>query len=82
WGALVEAAGWICPLTPLENRLRLLAGRETYATDFIDHYLMPVLYPAALTREWQMGLGLAVLVVNGAVYAWVWRRSRRAPAGP
>ncbi|HPM82930.1 MAG TPA: magnesium transporter [Candidatus Anammoximicrobium sp.] len=81
WGALVEAAGWICPLTPLENRLRLLAGQETYATDFIDHYLMPVLYPAALTREGQMVLGLAVLVVNGAVYAWVWRRWKRAPSG-
>ena len=76
WAALVEMAGWICPLTPLENMLRRRAGDGMYQSDFIEHYLMPVLYPAALTREFQTALGLAVLFINAAVYTWVWHRSK------
>jgi hypothetical protein len=76
WAALVEMAGWICPLTPLENLLRHRAGKVIYHSDFIEHYLMPVLYPAALTRELQMALGLAVLFINVSVYVWLWRRRR------
>jgi hypothetical protein len=76
WAALVEMAGWICPLTPLENLLRHCAGKVIYHSDFIEHYLMPVLYPAALTRELQMALGLAVLFINVSVYVWVWHRRR------
>jgi hypothetical protein len=77
WGALVELAGWICPLTPLENRLRELAGRGGYTGGFIERYLVPLIYPGELTREIQIGLGLAVIVFNAAVYAWAWRRHRR-----
>ena len=76
WAALVEMAGWICPLTPLENLLRHRAGNVIYHSDFIEYYLMPVLYPAALTRELQMALGLAVLFINVSVYVWVWHRRR------
>jgi len=76
WAALVEMAGWICPLTPLENLLRRLAGKDTYQSDFIEHYIMPVLYPVALTRELQIVLGLAVLFINFLVYAWVWHRRK------
>ncbi|OIP92813.1 MAG: DUF2784 domain-containing protein [Syntrophobacterales bacterium CG03_land_8_20_14_0_80_58_14] len=76
WAALVEMAGWICPLTPLENLLRHRAGKVIYRSDFIEHYMMPVLYPAALTRELQMALGLAVLFINVSVYVWVWHRRR------
>jgi hypothetical protein len=74
WAALVETAGWFCPLTPLENLLRDRAGEDTYQSDFIEHYIMPVLYPAVLTREIQMVLGLAVLLINVGVYVWIWRR--------
>jgi len=76
WAALAEMAGWICPLTPLENLLRHRAGKVIYQSDFIEHYLMPVLYPAALTRELQTALGLAVLFINVSVYVWVWHRRK------
>lgn len=78
WGALIEYAGWICPLTPLENALREAGGQAAYSGDFVEHYVVPVLYPAALTRDTQIALGSAVLLVNGIVY-WrlVWRARRR-----
>ena len=77
WGVAIEVGGWICPLTPLENRLRDLAGDSTYRGDFIARYLMPVIYPEGLTREAQLALGLAALVGNGAIYALAARRKRR-----
>lgn len=76
WGAWIEFAGWICPLTPLENRLRGQAGQPGYSTSFVEHYLLPVLYPAALTRELQWLLGGVVIGVNAVVYLAVWRRSK------
>ncbi len=78
WGAGIELAGGICPLTPLENSLRELAGQAGYDGGFVEHYLLAWLYPDGLTREIQLALGLAVVIVNVAVYATVWMRSRRA----
>lgn len=78
WGIAIECGGWICPLTPIENRLRELAGESTYRGDFIARYLLPVLYPDGLTREAQMALGLAALVLNVGVYAVVVRRRAAA----
>lgn len=69
WGAWVEFAGRVCPLTPLENWLRRQGGGDAYASSFVEHYLMPVLYPASLSRDLQWLLGGLVLVVNAAVYA-------------
>ena len=77
WGAWVEFAGWVCPLTPLENWLRQQGGGPAYTAGFVEHYVMPVLYPSALTRELQWALGGVVLVVNAIVYATVVRRRRR-----
>ena len=77
WGAAVEFGGWICPLTDLENWLRLRAGAAAYAGDFVTHYLVPVLYPIHLTRTVQVVLGTAVVIVNGAVYAYVLVKTRR-----
>jgi hypothetical protein len=76
WGALVEFFGWFCPLTPLENSLRLASGTAGYSGGFIEHYIIPIIYPAELTREVQMFLGLAVLAVNLAIYLMVWHRFR------
>ena len=78
WGAGIEWSGAVCPLTPLENRLRLLGGGEAYQGEFVREYLLPLLYPAGLTRAAQVGLGVLVLAVNAAVYGW-WLRRRRTP---
>lgn len=68
WAALIEFCGWPCPLTPLENWLRMKAGSLGYQTDFIAHYILPVLYPANLTRGMQIALGVLVLGVNIGIY--------------
>lgn len=83
WGAGISFAGAICPLTPLENALRATAGHGGYAGGFIEHYLLAFIYPDGLTREAQIGLGVAALVVNAAAYAWAWRRRavRRGAGG-
>lgn len=77
WGAAVEFGGWLCPLTPLEIWLHAKAGNEGYQGDFIEHYIMPIVYPADLTRTTQIALGLVVVAVNVAVYGWYWRRGMR-----
>ena len=77
WGVAIEFGGWICPLTPLENRLRERAGEEPFTGDFIARYLLPVIYPEGLTRETQIALGLAALLFNAAVYAFVGRQAVR-----
>ena len=74
WGAFVELSGSICPLTPLEVALRRGAGEAGYGGDFVEHYLVALIYPAGLTRELQMTIGAAVLLVNLFVYFVLWRR--------
>jgi hypothetical protein len=76
WGALVELAGWVCPLTPLEIALRRQAYGTAYEGGFLEHYVVLILYPPGLTRGIQMTLGLGVIVLNVALYAWAWRRHR------
>lgn len=71
WGAFVEFSGWICPLTPLENWLRTQAGENGYQSDFVMHYVLPLLYPAGLTQEIQLILGAVVLIVNAGIYGWL-----------
>jgi hypothetical protein len=78
WGATVEFMGWVCPLTPLENHFRRLGGGETYAGDFVERYLLPLIYPEQLVRGDQLLLGAAVLAVNLLAYALAWRRQRRS----
>ena len=78
WAAYVEFSGRICPLTPLENALRAAAGAGAYEGGFVEHYLLPLLYPAELTREVQFLLGAGLLAFNLAVYAAVaWQLRRR-----
>jgi hypothetical protein len=77
WGAWIEFVGWVCPLTPLENRMRAAAGDDGYAGGFVEHYLIPLIYPGELTRDIQIGLGVLVLVVNLVIYFFVWRRTVR-----
>jgi hypothetical protein len=78
WGALIEFMGWICPLTPLEQFLRRLAGVKGYSGGFVDHYLLPLLYPEGLTRDVQILLGVLVLAINAIAYALIFLRRQRA----
>lgn len=78
WGAGIEFVGGICPLTPLENYWRRLAGELGYPGGFVEHYIVSVLYPTGLTRPLQIVLGTLVVVVNVAIYAWTLRRHRRS----
>ena len=76
WGVAIEMTGWICPLTPLENHFRAQAVLQGYEGGFIEHYLIPVIYPTELTRELQIGLGAALLAFNMLIYAVLWRAAR------
>jgi len=81
WGALIEFGGWICPLTPLEVSLRRVAGQAGYSGDFIDHYIVALLYPDGLTRPMQIALGSIVVLINVLIYAMVVRRWRTGARG-
>jgi hypothetical protein len=80
WGVLIEYAGWVCPLTPLENRLRALAGEAGYSGDFIEHYILRALYPHGLTPTVRYTLGTFALVVNVIAYTIVIKKRKR-PVG-
>lgn len=79
WGLFVEITGRICPLTYLENTLRIKAGQSGYAESFIEHYLLAIIYPAGLTREIQFALAGVVIAVNIAIYGWLLVRKRASP---
>jgi hypothetical protein len=81
WGAAIEFAGWICPLTPLENWLRHQAGSAGYSGGFIEHHILPILYPSALTRDTQLLLGFLVIAANLGFYGYVFR-NRTTPPPP
>lgn len=76
WGVFVELAGRLCPLTYLENYLRIKAGQSGYTGSFVEHYLLDIIYPSGLTREFQLALAGVVVVVNIAIYRWLIFRKR------
>ena len=79
WGVLLEVRGWICPLTPLENWLRREGGAAGYEGGFVENYLLPIVYPAELTREVQIVLAVVLAATNVLTYATVaWLRRRRS----
>ncbi len=78
WGVLIEYAGWICPLTPLENSLRARAGEAGYSGGFIEHYVLHALYPNGLTTAVQWMLGTFALTVNVVAYSVVVRTGKKA----
>lgn len=69
WAVHAESSsGVVCPLTALENFFALRAGIAEYRSDFIAHYLVPVLYQEGLTPGWQFALTLTVVVLNLLAY--------------
>ena len=77
WAASIEFFGLICPLTPLENQLREWGGVVGYNTGFVEHYILPIIYPQALTRKAQINLGIIVVIVNIGIYFTVWVKLRK-----
>ena len=76
WGAVFVMMGWICPLTPLENSLRRAGGGNAYSDSFIEHYLVPVIYPSGLGREMFIAMGVTVIVINLIVYTILFVKRR------
>jgi len=76
WGALVNLTPWQCPLTPLENHYRQLAGQSGYEGGFVEHYIAPLVYPPGLNVELGMAVGTATLLWNAAIYGIVFNRIR------
>ena len=82
WGVYIEISGGICPLTPLENALRRAAGSSGYSGSFVEHYIVPVIYPASLTSAVQLTLAASLVLANLAIYsAVVWSRRRSSWGG-
>jgi len=82
WGALIEFTGWICPLTPLENRLRVMGGGAGYQGGFIDTYLAPLIYPEGLTHRHQLFIGIGVVAINIVFYGILVRKHMKQPGRP
>jgi hypothetical protein len=84
WAAYIELSAGICPLTPLENSLRRAAGESGYSSSFIEHYLVPLVYPPGLTSDAQLWLAASLLLLNGLFYGYVIvrRRARRVSGHP
>jgi len=85
WGALIEFIGWTCPLTPVENHLRSIAGQSQYEGSFIEHHLLSVLYPVDYTMALRVTLGLLVVLLNALAYggyALIWMRERPTKSWP
>lgn len=76
WGALVEIQGWLCPLTPWEQQLRQAAGQAGYHGGFVEHYLLPILYPPGLEHNTQLILGSVVILINIIIYGWIFLQRR------
>lgn len=81
WAIGIEIYGGVCPLTPLENWLRVMAGEAGYVGGFVEHYLLPVLYPAGLTRDTQVILGFGLAGLNALIYFGLLRRRARGRTG-
>jgi len=82
WGVLLEFRGWLCPLTPLEQALRVAGGEAGYSGGFVEQYILPILYPAGLDSSLQIAIGTFVIVVNILFYGgllWHWRS--KTPVG-
>lgn len=82
WGVMIEFGGWICPLTPLEQHFLARAGEAGYSGGFVEHYILPLVYPDELTRGIQIGLGVAVLLINVLVYSVVLLRRKKPENRP
>jgi hypothetical protein len=78
WTVFVELTGGVCPLTPLENYFRALGRGDVFQGDFVGRYLLPLVYPAALTPSIQAVLAGVVILINFIFYAVIIRIHSKA----
>ena len=76
WGVIIELSGGVCPLTYMENDFRLKAGQSGYTESFVEHYILDIIYPAGITTDIQFVLAGVVIVINIALYGWLYARRR------
>ena len=76
WGVWIEWSGKTCPLTPMENHFRQLAYGQSYHEGFIEHYIVPLIYPEQLTVQWQWLFGALVLIINLFIYLYAFKKQR------
>ncbi len=76
WGSYIELTNSICPLTYLENWLLQKANLTTYSEGFIQNYLVPIVYPTNLTKDTQIYLGIALIVINIVLYAFIFSKMK------
>ena len=76
YGVYVELTQSICPLTYLENYFLTKANLATYSVSFIQNYLYAIIYPINLTKEIQISLGIALLIINGIIYGFIIKRKK------
>ena len=69
WVGYVNLTRGTCPLTPLEQRLRAMAGERSYSTTWTRRYLQPIVRPVGLPRRLELVAGVSILVWNAIVYA-------------
>ena len=81
WAVLISFKGWICPLTPLENYLRGIAGTAGYEQGFVEYYLIPIIYPSNLTSNIQIMLGILVVLINLGIYSLVYYKRMAKQSG-
>lgn len=78
WATLISLYRWVCPLTPLENYLRSSAGEQAYQVGFIEHYILPIIYPGEMTQAIAIAMGVFVIVWNSVFYLIYFINKRRA----
>ncbi len=71
WSAIVNLAGWTCPLTPLENFFRECAGEAGYAGGFIQHYIEPLVYPDFMPRKLELIAAFSIVFWNVLIYGCI-----------
>jgi len=77
WGSYIELTNSICPLTYLENWFLHKANLTTYSEGFIQNYLVPIVYPVSLTKDLQIYLGIALIVINIVFYAFIFNKLKK-----
>jgi hypothetical protein len=81
WSSVVNLASWTCPLTPLENRLRIAATGTGYAGGFVQHYIGPLVYPRGMPRQLELVAGISIILWNALLYGFIyWWQVRGTPA--